>query len=38
MTQNPGEVFRAGEGDDRVVGRSGDLTKATTESKGGLAT
>jgi hypothetical protein len=38
MTQNLGEVFRASEGDDGAVGRSGDLTKATTEPKGGLAT
>jgi hypothetical protein len=33
---NLGEVFRVGEGDDKAVGRSGDLTKATTEPKGGL--
>jgi hypothetical protein len=35
---NPGEVFRAGEGDDGVGGRSSDLTNATTKPEEGLAT
>jgi hypothetical protein len=37
-TQNPREVFRAGEGDDGAESRSSDLTNATTDPEEGLTT
>jgi hypothetical protein len=38
IPENPREVFRAGEGDDGVGGRSNDLTKTTSEPEEGLMT